>query len=116
MRSLFIFDPKHKNLFGIVDVEQILPPFVFLAGGLLLRHLGANHLAPARDFLGAVGAGGAVLNRIEIVAQFHDFLVLDRRAAAIANFLAGSESCCKDNDYSYQKNPSHCLTHNFAQN
>ena len=68
--------------------KDVVPPMVFFACHFIFRHLGADDLTPANDFLGLVGAGGAILDGIIIFAQVNDFLVLEGRALAVARLLA----------------------------
>lgn len=68
--------------------KDVVPPMVFFACHFIFRHFGADDLTPANDFLGLVGARGAILDGIVIFAQVNDFLVLEGRALAVARLLA----------------------------
>ena len=87
----------------IVVVEQVVPPVVFLARHLLFGDLGTDHLAPAHNFLGFVGAGRAVLDGVIILAQVNNLLVLDGRTLAIACFLARRQDHNGQGENKYQK-------------
>ena len=84
-----------------VGAEQILPPAGFLPRHFRFGDLGANHLAPAPDFLRLVGTRGTVFDGVVIIAQVHDLAGLDGRTAAIARLLARrqGQNHQRDGDY-----------------
>ena len=77
---------------AIVISKDIVPPMVLDTRGFLFGDLVAGNMPPALDFLCLFGTRlASVLDKIILIRlnNFHDFLVDDGGAFAIARLMAG---------------------------